>query len=387
MTPQDVSDAPTVTPRALADRVARGDHVTVLDLRNRDEVEAWRIAGPNVDVEQVPYARFVQAQVTGDVADLVADVAEPVVVVCAVGEASAEVANALAGDGVDAVHLEDGMEGWARLITATETETTAGTLVQYDRPSSGCLSYLLVAGDEAVVVDPLRAFTDRYARDASDRGANIVYAIDTHVHADHVSGVRNVARGTDAQPVLPEGARERGLTYGARPLAAGETLQFGDAELRAVGLPGHTSEMTGIEFGDVVLVGDSVFVESVARPDLEAQLAADPDAATEELAEHLYRTVTDTLGSLSPGTRLFPGHHEPGVARTDDGTFAITVEGVHDLLDALGRDRDAFVDAVRSESPPPQNYERIIDVNLGREAIDDETAFELELGPNNCAAD
>jgi hypothetical protein len=60
---------------------------------------------------------------------------------------------------------------------------------------------------------------------------------------------------------------------------------------------------------------------------------------------------------------------------------------VHDVLDDVGRDRAAFVDAVLSESPPPQNYQRIIDVNLGREQVDDEEAFELELGPNNCAAD
>jgi glyoxylase-like metal-dependent hydrolase (beta-lactamase superfamily II) len=386
MTPQDVSDAPTVTPRVLADRVARGDDVAILDIRDRDEVEAWRIDGPNVTVEQVPYARFVQAQVTGDVRDLVAAVDQPVVVACAVGEASAEVASALADAGVDAVHLEDGMEGWARLIVSTAVETSAGTLVQYDRPSSGCLSYLLVAGDEAVVVDPLRAFTDRYARDASERGADIVYAIDTHVHADHVSGVRNVARGTDAQPVLPEGARERGLTYGARPLAAGETLQFGTAALRAVGLPGHTSEMTGVKFDDVVLVGDSVFVDGLARPDLEAQRADDPERTAEDLAEALHRTVTETIASLPPGTRLFPGHREPGGARADDGTFSTTVEGVHALLDDVGRDRDSFVDAVLSESPPPQNYQRIIDVNLGRERIDDQVAFELELGPNNCAA-
>jgi len=386
MTSQDVSDAPTVTARALADRVARGDDVTVLDIRDRDEVETWRIDGPNVAVEQVPYMRFVQAQATGDVADLVADVDDPVVVVCAVGEASAEVATALADAGVDAVHLEDGMEGWARLITAVEVETSAGTLVQYDRPSSGCLSYLLVAGNEAVVVDPLRAFTDRYARDASDRDADVVYAIDTHVHADHVSGVRNVARGTDAQPVLPEGARERGLTYGARPLAAGETLQFGDASLRAIGLPGHTSEMTGVEFGDVVLAGDSVFADGLARPDLEAQLGDDPETTAEDLAEALHRTVTETLAVLPPATRLFPGHREPDGARAADGTFSTTVEGVHAVLDDVGRDRDAFVDAVLSESTPPQNYRRIVDVNLGRADVDDEDAFELELGPNNCAA-
>jgi hypothetical protein len=144
--------------------------------------------------------------------------------------------------------------------------------------------------------------------------------------------------------------------------------------------------MTGLEFGDVVLVGDSVFVDGLARPDLEAQLADDPEATAELLAEALHRTVTETIASLPPGTRLFPGHRQPGGACAADGTFSTTVEGVHDLLDDVGRDRDAFVDAVLSESPPPQNYRRIIDVNLGREDIDDEEAFELELGPNNCAA-
>jgi len=386
MPPQDVSDAPTVAPRELADRVARGDDVAIVDIRNRDEVDEWRIDGPTVTVEQLPYSRFVQAEVTGDVAALVADLPEPLIVVCAVGEASAEVANALAEAGVDAVHLEEGMEGWARLITSVETETSDGTILQYDRPSSGCLSYLLVSGDEAVVVDPLRAFTDRYARDASDRNADIAYAIDTHVHADHVSGVRDVARGADAQPVVPEGARERGLTYGVRPLAAGETLAFGEAGVRAMGLPGHTSETTGLEFGGTVLVGDSVFVDGVARPDLEAELADDPAARARDLAEQLHRTIVEKLCSLPSTTRLFPGHRSPDAPRADDGTFSTTVADVHERLDAIGRDRESFVDAVLSESPPPKNYQRIVDVNLGRESIDDETAFELELGPNNCAA-
>jgi glyoxylase-like metal-dependent hydrolase (beta-lactamase superfamily II)/rhodanese-related sulfurtransferase len=392
MTSQDVSDAPTVTPRELAARVADGTKFTVVDLRDRDEFEEWHVDGPAITVEQIPYSRFVQASVTGDVGELVGDAAEPVVVVCAVGEASAEVANDLADTGFDASHLENGMAGWARLLVSTETETATGTLVQYDRPATGCLSYLLVSGDEAVVVDPLRAFTDRYARDASERGADIAYAIDTHVHADHVSGVRAVARGTDAQPVLPEGARERGLTYGVRPLAAGETLAFGDATVRAVGLPGHTSEMTGLEFGDVLLVGDSVFVDAVARPDLEH--AADDDAddaddehAARELAQRLHRTITEALLPLPPETRLFPGHHGTDARHGDDGTFSTTVEAVHELMTEVGRDRESFVDAVLGDAPRPNNYERIVDVNLGRETIDDDVAFELELGPNNCAAE
>jgi rhodanese-related sulfurtransferase len=446
MTPQDVSDAPTVSARVLADRVARGDAVTIVDVRDRDEFETWRIDGPGVTAHQIPYSRFVQAGITGDVDGLLDDVdgfpeggdgqddaddlqdgadrgVGPVVVVCAIGEASAEVATQLEDAGYDAVHLEDGMAAWSRLLTSVTIETDAGTLVQYDRPSSGCLSYLLVSGSGAVVVDPLRAFTDRYARDASEHGADIKYAIDTHVHADHVSGVRELARGTDAEPVLPEGARERGLEFGVRPLAAGERLAFGDASVRAIGLPGHTTEMTGLEFGDVLLAGDSVFVDGVARPDLEAAADADDedaggvddedaggvddedaggvddedaggvddgdvdiDAEVRTLAERLHRTVTETIGSLPGDTRVFPGHHAPDVERASDGTYATTVDGVHATLDRIGRDRESFVESVLADTPRPNNFERIVAVNLGRERVDDETAFELELGPNNCAA-
>jgi glyoxylase-like metal-dependent hydrolase (beta-lactamase superfamily II)/rhodanese-related sulfurtransferase len=385
MSHQGVSDPPTVTARALADRLARGEDVTVVDLRDRDEFETWRIDGPTVTAHQIPSARFVTAQVTDDLPELVADVDEPMVVVCAVGEASAEAASNLEAAGIDAVHLAGGMDAWARVLCSVEIETTAGTLLQYERPATGCLSYLLVSGDEGVVVDPLRAFTDRYARDATDRGARLRYAIDTHVHADHVSGVRDVARGTDAEPVLPERARERGLEYGVRPLAAGEHLAFGDASLRAVGLPGHTSEMTGLEYGDVLLVGDSVFIDGVARPDLEAA-AATGDTDSGDLARALHRTVTETIGTLPPSTRLFPAHHALDEDRAPDGAFSTTVDGVHDVLDRIGRDEDAFIAAVQTDATRPNNYETIIDVNLGRSTVDDANAFELELGPNNCAA-
>jgi len=82
------------------------------------------------------------------------------------------------------------MNGWARIYEAVEVTRYdgPGTLLQYQRPSSGCLGYLLYDGGEAAVVDPLRAFTGRYLADADDLGVDLKYAIDTHVHADHISG-------------------------------------------------------------------------------------------------------------------------------------------------------------------------------------------------------
>ena len=130
----------SISPDALADRIERGERVTLLDTRNRSEIDEWRFEGPTVDRVEVPYMKFVAAGVSGDPADLLPDdVAEPVVAVCARGEASDEVAAQLREAGVDAVNLERGMLGWARVYRRVELAADTGnaTVYQYQRPSSG----------------------------------------------------------------------------------------------------------------------------------------------------------------------------------------------------------------------------------------------------------
>ncbi|MFD1512891.1 MBL fold metallo-hydrolase [Halomarina rubra] len=373
---------PSLTAEELKTRLDADESLRVLDVRNREEVEAWSI--PAADHVTVPYMKFVAAGATGDVATLAADNGlddgTDLVVVCAEGKASAEVADSLREAGVDAVNLADGMEGWARLYEATPFEETP-RLVQYVRPSSGCLSYLVVSGEEAVVVDPLRAFTDRYFADAAELGAELRYAIDTHVHADHVSGLRTLAdEGVEA--VLPSGATDRGLADPERftLLPPGGTLTVGRTELEAVATPGHTSEMTAYRVGDVLLTGDGVFAERVPRPDLEAGAAGATDHARD-----LHRTLTQRLSVLPDAMRVAPGHYDP-----DDGdgeNAHISTLGRVRALPVFDMDAEAFVDYVTDRmGARPANYERIIAVNLGQETVDDEEAFELELGPNNCAA-
>ncbi len=397
-------EAGALTPADLQAWLDDGRQFTLLDTRNREEIDEWRIDAPRrLDV---PYMKFVSARVTGGVADLVADAAEgdiegPFVAVCPRGEASAEVADLLADEGYEAYNLAGGMHGWARLYEATELpagSTPAGVTVhQYRRPSSGCLAYLVASGDEAVVVDPLRAFADRYVADAREYGADLVAAVDTHVHADHVSGVRAVADVTGTDAVLPAGATDRGLAWDATLVAAGETLEVGDTELEAVAAPGHTTEMLAYRVGDVLLTGDSLFTHSVARPDLEwaapraaesrAASPRDADAAdVEAFAATLHETLTERFDAFDDETLVAPGHYA-SEAEVEEDRVTARLGDLRESLDLLSVDRETFVERVLAGMPPrPANHETIIAVNLGNETADADAAFELELGPNNCAA-
>ncbi|EMA11372.1 Glyoxylase, beta-lactamase superfamily II [Haloarcula vallismortis] len=381
--PDPPTDPPSLSAAALQSKLDTGESVRLLDVRDRNEYEQWRIRGESVTTTQLPFTKFLQAKVTGEVDDVVADVAGtgPITVVCGRGEASAFVAGLLTEHGFEAQNLSDGMEGWARLYEAREVPCDATTVLQYRRRSSGCLGYMIVSDGSAAVVDPLRAFTDRYVTDAADRDASLTYAIDTHVHADHVSGVRRLAAETDAEAMLSERAVARGVDD-VTELADGETLRVGSATLEAHPLPGHTTGMTGFTIGDVLLAGDSVFLDSVARPDLEA--GAD---GARDLAQDLHRTLTDRLAALPDETLVAPGHYSESTTPATDGTFTATLATLRDRLPAFEMDRDAFVEYVCDDMPPrPANFEQIIAINLGTEAADDDTAFELELGPNNCAA-
>ncbi|EMA33551.1 MBL fold metallo-hydrolase [Haloarcula japonica] len=381
--PDPPTDPPSLSATALQAKLDAGESVRLLDVRDRDEYEQWRLRGEAVTATQLPFTKFLQAKVTGEVDDIVSEVAGtgPITVVCGRGEASAFVAGLLTEHGVKAQNLSDGMQGWARLYEAREIPCDAATVLQYRRPSSGCLGYMVVSDGSAAVVDPLRVFTNRYVTDAADNNASLTYAIDTHVHADHVSGVRRLAQETDAEPILSERAVARGVDD-VTALADDEPLQVGSATLKPRPLPGHTTGMTGFTIGDVLLAGDSVFLDSVARPDLEAGT----DGAR-DLARDLHCTLTDRLAALPDETRIAPGHYSESTVPADDGTFIATLGTLRDRLTGFEMDREAFVEYICDDIPPrPANFERVIAINLGTETADDDTAFELELGPNNCAA-
>ncbi|QHS16793.1 MBL fold metallo-hydrolase [Halopenitus persicus] len=389
MNPEDFptpdADVETIEPNALKDRIDAGEDVTLLDARMSSEYEEWHIDGGSVDSINVPYFHFLEDEIDPDALGQVPDDRE-VTVICAKGGASEFVAGTLADRGYDVRHVAGGMNAWARIYETVEVEgyDGAGTLLQYQRPSSGCLGYLLYDGGEAAVIDPLRAFTDRYLADANDLGVELTYALDTHIHADHVSGVRDLD-AADVEGVIPEAAVDRGVTYAEELTTAadGDVFAVGDAEIEAVHTPGHTTGMTSyLVDGSLLATGDGLFIESVARPDLEEGDDGAPDAA-----RLLHESLHERVLTLPDDTLIGGAHFSDAAEPAADGTYTAPIGELKRRMDALSMDEDAFVELVLSDMPPrPANYEDIIAANLGREDVDDEEAFTLELGPNNCAA-
>ncbi|WP_276300142.1 MBL fold metallo-hydrolase [Halorussus lipolyticus] len=373
-----------IAPETLKESIDAGEDVFLLDNRVPADVAEWAIDGENVESLNVPYFDFLAGDPDEEVFEQLPD-DQQIVTLCAKGESSEYVAGELIERGLDAVYLEDGMQGWARVFEYTEIDAdTDATVAQYQRPSSGCMSYLVVSGDEAAVIDPLRAFTDTYKQDARALGADLKYAIDTHVHADHVSGVRALA-DEGIEGVLPSAAIDRGVTYDEAVTHAedGDTFAVGDVEIEAIFTPGHTSGMTSYLVDDALLLtGDGLFAESVARPDLEGGDDGAPDAARQ-----LYESLQERILPLGDDVVVGGAHFSDAADTRDDGTYTETIGNLKQKMDALTMDEDEFVELVLSDMPPrPANYEEVIATNLGQEAQTDEEAFELELGPNNCAA-
>lgn len=364
--------ASEITPAQLADRIAAAEPVTLLDVR---EDASWAIEGPSVTHLHKPAAAAM-----ADPHALARDLSGPVVVICNRGITAERVAQALSAAGADASVLAGGMRGWIGLLRATPVATGVPGLevLQIQRPGRGCLSYVVAAHGRALVVDPAPD-PDAYLAYARELGAEIVAVVDTHLHADHLSGARELARRAAARLHLPAPALDRGVTYTGEvlPLADGDALDIGGIPVRVVALPGHTTDMTGLLVGDRALIGgDSLFADGIARPDLQE---GDPEGSR-AMARMLYRTLHERVLSLGDDVILLPGHTHPGV-RSD--AVAPTLGEVRAAVPELAIDDPAaFAEELLADMPPrPANYEAVIAVNAGQHPYDP----DLEAGGNSCS--
>lgn len=377
---------PSIGVGALLARVDRGEHLLLLDVRNDEEFESWRFEGRRpVDTVHIPYFDFIE-DAEGCTARLPRD--REIVVLCAQGGSSALIVDMLREASIAARNVAGGMVAYGEYLEPVEVAlddgAARGQIWQVNRRGKGCLSYVVRAGGEAVVVDPSRD-VQWYERFVQALGARIVRVLDTHVHADHLSGGPTLAARAGA-PYFVDAGEGFQLRHPVRRLADGQELRLGgdrgvSIQVRIMATPGHTPGSSSYLVGPRhLLTGDTIFVKSVGRPDLGGHVI--------EWGRALFHTLSERLATLPEDTVVLPAHCSGPGEIGPDGVVAGRLGALRREVPELRiTSEEAFVAAMRAAlKPPPAAYAEIVRANLGPTPVDPDKATEWELGKNQCAA-
>jgi glyoxylase-like metal-dependent hydrolase (beta-lactamase superfamily II)/rhodanese-related sulfurtransferase len=242
---------------------------------------------------------------------------------------------------------------------------------------TGCLAqgaYYIESNGEAAIIDPLREVTP-YIEMAEKRNAKIKYILETHFHADFVSGHLDLAKRTGAKIVYGPTAQPNFEAYIAKD---NEDLPLGNVKIRVLHTPGHTMEsVTYLLFDEngkeyAIFTGDTLFLGDVGRPDL----AVKTDLTKEQLASYLYDSIHTKILPLPDHVIVYPGHGAGSACGKNMMKETVDTLGNQKIINyALRKDmmREEFIDAVlEGQTTPPAYFPKNAVMNkMGYDSIDE----------------
>ncbi len=364
-----------ISPEELKKRIDAGNVGFVLDLRNEDEFAAWRIEGRSeieavVNIPQTDFAGEEDKYLDRLPRD------RQIITVCAHGDSSRYSAEYLRSRGFDSISLEGGMDAWSELYESNKVSERPD-IYQIFRVARGCISHLVVSGSEAVVIDSVR-HVDRLIGLAYSLSARILHVLDTHLHADHISGGPEIARRTGARyHICPEDADSAAFSY--EPLQDGDVISFGRSRIETVVSPGHTPGSVSFLLDKTFLfTGDTVMKTSIGRPDLGGK--------ADEWSGMLYDTLFHRYEKFSDDLVVLPAHAASVREQDADGLVRTTLGDARRSGDLYNKKEfTQFLAFVKSSLPEsPERYQEIRKVNLGLLDPNEAKRKELEIGKNLC---
>jgi glyoxylase-like metal-dependent hydrolase (beta-lactamase superfamily II) len=232
------------------------------------------------------------------------------------------------------------------MTTAPAIPAAALRLETFPTPGDGCLAYLVFdeASQTAMAIDPRLDQLDALVDAVAARGARLTHVLDTHTHADHLSGARRLAQRTGAALLAHAASR---LKAPARRVRGGTTFALGEKTVQVLDAPGHTPDSLALLVDGHLFTGDALFAGGAGRTDFMGGSAAD-----------LFQTLRG-FAALPDDTVVHPGHDYVGRPVTTIGDE----KAGNPLL--RERDRAAFVSRLSGSAPPPANMALILRHNLG----------------------
>jgi len=369
----------TMTAQELTRIVFAKEPLFILDVRNESDFDDWKIEGEQIEVINIPYFELLDG--VDDALEKIPE-GQRILVVCAKEGSSKFVGEQLIEAGRSNIfYLAGGMKAWSEHLHQVKVyEDEDMKVYQFIRIGKGCLSYMVISGKEALVIDPSR-MVDIYEKAAEEEGAAITHIVDSHLHADHISGGRVLADRVGETYYL---MKSEGAVFDFIPLEERDSIAFEkvNTEVLAVKTPGHTPGSVSFFVNHKLLFsGDTIFVGGLGRPDLGGKAA--------EWAEDLYDTVYKKVTAIADNVIVLPGHY---------ASLDHEINSVGFIGDALGNIRNRnemmqnkpkreFVEMVteNASTQTPPNFEVIVAINRGQITADSEKQQELEIGPNRCA--
>ena len=232
---------------------------------------------------------------------------------------------------------------------------------------TGCAAYVFGCGTKGLcaVVDPQERDVDAYLAFAEAKGMKVSHVFETHIHADHRSGGREIARRTGAKYCLHRSAV---VAFPFEPVDDGQRVELGNTLVDVLHTPGHTPESICLLVRDLrrgpepwfVCSGDTLFVGSVGRPDLPGEAKAD--------AARLWASLHEKVLSLPEAIEIFPAHFAGsscGVGLSGKPSSTLAFEKLWNR--ALSLSQAAFVEQVTGEThPAPRDMAEVLRFNQGR---------------------
>ena len=361
-----------ITVEELQDILENNKPIKIIDIRPQEHRDEWYIP----ESEHLDVYKQIEAGEDDIFDNVELPVDKPIILVCIEGLISKDGADILQEKGYKAYSLKGGMKQWnfAYSTKLLENKENDLKIFQIRRVAKGCISYLIISKDEAVVIDASLS-PEVYISLANKNHSTIKYVMDTHTHADYISRTRELAKTSNTKHIFIDIAQ---VDYDYIKVKDRENIYFGNSVIKIIHTPGHTLDSVSYLLNNEYLfTGDTLFVDGIGRPDLKANIDE-----TIYKAGLLYDSLQYIL-SLDENINILPSHYSNSIAFAQP----IIINKIGEIsknVNILSFNKDKFIDVIMDNMPlPPPNYNDIVEINKkGR--YEDIDIARLEAGANRC---